>query len=81
MENTKLTQEEINKLVELQSNLNTILVELGSLEANKLTLYSYYNQIKEQERTLGKELSDKYGDGTINLEEGEFIPNPKTTEE
>jgi len=80
MENKKLTQEEIDKLVELQSKNRAVLIELGGLEASKLQLYGYYNQLKEEERNLGKELSEKYGDGTIDLEKGEFIPNPETTE-
>lgn len=81
MENKKLTQEEIDKLVELQSNNRTVLLELGSLEASKLALYGYYNQLKEQERSFGKELSEKYGDGTIDLEKGEFIPSPEVSKE
>jgi len=33
-----------------------------------------YNKLKEDETAFGKELSDKYGDGTIDIEKGEFIP-------
>ena len=32
--------------------------------------------MKLLEITLGKQLQDKYVDGTINLERGELIPNP-----
>ncbi len=81
MENKKLQQEEIDKLVDLQSKNRAVLLELGSLEASKLALYGYYNQLKEEERNLGKQLSEKYGDGTIDLEKGEFIPTPETTQE
>jgi hypothetical protein len=80
MENKKLTQEEIDKLVELQSNNRAVLLELGSLEASKLALYSYYNQLKEEERSYGRQLSEKYGDGTIDLEKGEFMPSPASAE-
>jgi hypothetical protein len=38
-------------------------------------LVAFYNQVKEDELTFGKELSEKYGDGTINIEKGEFIPS------
>jgi hypothetical protein len=79
MENKKLAQEEINKLVDLQTKNRAVLIELGSLEASKLALYGYYNQLKDEERTFGKELSEKYGDGTIDIEKGEFIPNPEVT--
>ena len=30
-------------------------------------------QLKDQETTIGKQLNEKYGDGTINLESGTFI--------
>ena len=33
-------------------------------------------ELKEEEQTFGKELSDKYGNGSIDLEKGEFIPGP-----
>jgi hypothetical protein len=56
--------------------------ELGSLEVTKIQienrydeLVEYYNELKEKENTFGKELSDKYGNGTIDLEKGEFVPS------
>jgi hypothetical protein len=82
MENTKLTIEEIEKLTELQQKSSGITSEFGNieilklqLEARKNELISIYSQIKSDENAFGKELSEKYGDGTINLSEGEFIPN------
>lgn len=81
MENKKLEQEEISKLVDLQTKNRAVLLELGSLEASKLALYGYYNQVKEEERSFGRELSEKYGEGTIDLEKGEFIPSEVSTEE
>lgn len=81
MENKKLEQEELSKLVDLQTKNRAVLLELGSLEASKLALYGYYNQLKEEERTFGRELSEKYGEGTIDLEKGEFIPSEVPTEE
>ena len=82
MENTKLTQEEIEKLTNLQQKSNGIIAEFGNLEVMKLQidarkndLISIYNQLKTEETEFGKELSEKYGDGTIDLNKGEFIPN------
>lgn len=82
MENTKLTQEEIEKLTSLQQKSNGIIAEFGNLEVMKLQidarkndLISIYNQLKTDETEFGKELSEKYGDGTIDLNKGEFIPN------
>jgi hypothetical protein len=33
-------------------------------------------KLREEENEFGKELSAKYGDGSIDLQSGEFIPAP-----
>ena len=83
MENTKLTTEELEKLQDIQQKNVAIANELGNLEITKLQvearkteILKFYNELKEEEQTFGKELSDKYGVGTINMEAGEFIPTP-----
>ena len=83
MENTKLTVEEIEKLQEIQQQNQALALELGNLEMTKIQienrydeLVEFYNQLKTTENEFGKELSTKYGNGTIDLEKGEFIPNP-----
>ena len=83
MENTKLTVEEIEKLQEIQQQNQALALELGNLEITKIQvenrydeLVEFYTQLKSKEQEFGKELSDKYGNGTIDLEKGEFIPNP-----
>jgi chromosome segregation ATPase len=83
MENTKLTVEEIEKLQEIQQQNQSLALELGNLEMTKIQvenrydeLVDFYNQLKTTENEFGKELSAKYGNGTIDLEKGEFIPNP-----
>jgi hypothetical protein len=81
MENTKLTQEEIQQLSEIQQQNQSLALELGNLEITKIQienrydeLVEFYNQLKSKEQELGKLLSDKYGNGSIDLEKGEFIP-------
>ena len=83
MKNKKLTSEEIEKLQEIQQKNAAVATELGNLEITKLQLEArkgdvikFYNDLKEEEQTFGKELSDKYGNGSIDLEKGEFIPTP-----
>ena len=83
MKNKKLTSEEIEKLQETQQKNAAVATELGNLEITKLQLEArkgdvikFYNDLKEEEQTFGKELSDKYGNGSIDLEKGEFIPGP-----
>lgn len=82
MENTKLTVEEIEKLQEIQQQNQALALELGNLEITKIQvenrydeLVEFYTQLKSKENEFGKELSSKYGNGTIDLEKGEFIPN------
>jgi len=83
MENTKLTPEEVAKLQEIQQKNAAIVSELGNLEITKLQMENrranaieFLNSLREEEQTFGKELSDKYGNGSIDLENGEFIPAP-----
>jgi hypothetical protein len=80
MENTKLTQEEISQLQEVRQQSQALVLELGNLELTKIQLENrydelveFYTDLKNKERELGKTLSDKYGDGTIDIEKGEFI--------
>jgi hypothetical protein len=88
MESTKLTIEELEKLQEIQQKNAAVATELGNLEiaklqmeARKAEVIKFFNELKEEEQELGKELSDKYGVGSINLEEGEFTPAPTTETE
>jgi hypothetical protein len=81
MENTKLTQEELQQLQEIQQQNQVLALELGNLELTKIQIESRYDelvefhtQLKDKEKEIGKELSEKYGNGTIDLEKGEFIP-------
>jgi uncharacterized coiled-coil DUF342 family protein len=82
MANKKLTRKEIDSLKEIQQKNNAIVAEFGNLriarlqlDAREAELVKFFNDLKEEETTLGKTLSDKYGSGSINIESGEFIPS------
>ena len=86
MESIKLTVEEVEQLQSIQQKYNAVVTELGNIEFAKINLESrkeevltYLSELKSEEQTLGKELSEKYGVGSINLEKGEFTP--EATEE
>ena len=88
METTKLSTEELEKLQEIQQKNAAVVTEFGNLEiaklqmeARKAEVIKFFNELKEEEQELGKELSDKYGVGSINLEQGEFTPAPATETE
>jgi hypothetical protein len=81
MENTKLTVEEVEKLTRIQQDNAAVATELGNLEITKLQIEArrdevlkYFNELRAEENSFGKELSEKYGNGTIDLEKGEFLP-------
>jgi len=82
MENTKLTSEEINQLKFLNNNHNSLLLELGDVEYKLISLNNIKNNIldrlkefKNTENNLAKNLQEKYGEGVIDLNKEEFIPN------
>tara|TARA_B110000902_G_scaffold58880_1_gene69042 strand:+ start:3434 stop:3685 length:252 start_codon:yes stop_codon:yes gene_type:complete len=80
MSTTKLLQEELQKLKDFQRSENEITFSLGQIELRKVFLEKdkknlqnqYQSLLQEQEKT-GKELQEKYGEGNIDLEKGEFI--------
>jgi len=81
MENKVLTQEEIQSLKSIQTNQSNLVQALGTveyriqlLELDKQTLKSQLQKQVEEETKVAKELQEKYGDGNIDLEKGEFIP-------
>jgi hypothetical protein len=81
MENKVLTQEEIQQLKGIREKNAQLVEQFGFIEYQLQTLFLQkeelskdLKEIKSLELTLGKQLQDKYGDGTIDLEKGEFIP-------
>ena len=81
MEKQVLTQEEIQSLKNIQSNQSLLIEQLGLLEYRVLILEKEKEKLKqtlqnqiETEEQIGKQLQQKYGDGSIDLEKGEFIP-------
>lgn len=82
MEKQVLTQEEIQKLTELKSQFNELVNVVGNVEIQimdiqlkKEQLKSSLQNLQQQEISIAKELEDKYGQGSISLETGEFLPS------
>jgi len=80
MENTKLTVEELEKLSFYQQRSQNLALEVGNVELGIVSLQirkdeflKTFNSYKEEENAFGQELSQKYGNGMIDLEKGEFI--------
>ena len=80
-ENIKLTEEEItsiNKLKVRQEYLNSELKQIAFTELKisirKDELKDYLKQNKEIEAQIGQTLMTKYGNGSIDIESGCFVP-------
>ena len=77
----KFTEEELKSLTNLQTKSQNTTLQFGQLYLAKIrldeqetALKNYAKSIVEEEANLAKELSDKYGKGSINIDTGEFTP-------
>jgi hypothetical protein len=75
----KLSQEELDSVKAIKNEYTNLAVSLGELELQKANiakekqrLLDAQLQLIEKENEIAKQLSDKYGNGTINLETGEI---------
>ncbi len=82
METVKLTQLEIQAIEKLKeqfaekvNNLGVLHYQLLDIQQRKAEVEKELLQIRDRELTLYKELTEKYGEGTILLETGEFVKN------
>ena len=83
MEKTKkvLEKEEISKLKKLRQNFTDLTTTIGNIEIQIMNLEIQKDKLKEnllnlqkEESVLAKKLEDKYGEGSISLDSGEFLP-------
>ena len=87
MANQKLTQEELEQIEGIQKRMQAVKTGLGQLGLAELDLKnrrtnieSYLSATQEIESQLVKDLEDKYGRGSIDLQNGEFIPSEQNNE-
>jgi len=79
MEKQFITEEEKARFETLRTSEEQIIIGLGqleyqiqSLELDKENYISKLSQLRQDQSTLGKELTEKYGDGNVDLTTGEF---------
>ena len=84
MANQKLSKEELAQIEEIQTRTQAVKTELGQLGLAEIDLKNrrtnvenYLVETQELETKLVKDLEDKYGKGSIDLQNGEFIPSPE----
>jgi len=89
--NVTFTEEEMKQINELQVKYQQRIFELGQVELTKTDLeqqlenlaeqrkkvFESWNEIQTEESNLLKSLSDKYGDGVLNIKDGTFTPSKK----
>ena len=75
-----LTEEEKKEITDIQTQENDYMVQLGqieyqiqSLKLQKNTIGENLKQFEQRKTTLAQQLQDNYGEGSINIETGEFI--------
>jgi len=85
----KLDKEHVEQIRELRQKFNTTSIELGNLtieremlkaQLSSITtrrdeLMSRFEMLRTEESELFQKLTDRYGDGQIDIEQGLFIPN------
>jgi|TARA_B100000902_G_scaffold380520_1_gene416027 hypothetical protein len=77
----KIEEKDLNTLKQLQADTDKLVYNLGQLYVQKQKLndtedglLEAMKAIENREEALGKELSAKYGIGTVNIEAGTFTP-------
>ena len=82
MEEKVLTNSEVSGLKDLKQQYRDLTEAIGVIGMQKLSLELKHEQLKEklkslqqEEIKLARKLEEKYGNGEISLESGEFLPN------
>jgi hypothetical protein len=80
-DNKKITDEELAQIKALQAGFLTLSRQFGDLSFQKLVLENALDEAKKQlaaleetRRAFTAKLQEDYGNGTVNLETGEFVP-------
>ena len=81
MENKKVTQKELQQIVDIQNRYQTVAQELGNIELQKIALEErrqiteqFLVELQTQEKDVAQAIEKEYGKGNINLKTGEFTP-------
>ena len=89
-ESTKVTEDELKSLQELQNTYASISTQFGQVKVSRINLERQLISLDEAEDNLTtgwetnrqtenelvKSLNEKYGAGTLNPATGEFTPQP-----
>ena len=68
----KITKKELETVKEQQKKIQTVVYDLGALEARKFEISGALKDFTEALNKTKKELEEKYGQVNINLEDGSY---------
>ena len=68
----KITKKELETVKEQQKKIQTVVYDLGALEARKFEISGALKDFTEALNATKKELEEKYGQVNINLEDGSY---------
>jgi len=71
----KITDKELETIKEQQKKIQTVVYDLGALEAKKFEISGALKEFNEALNETKKELEEKYGQVNINLEDGSYEGN------
>ena len=80
MKAKKLTKEELKSVQDHVGQLNQIYVEIGRLEAQKSKMINELSNLDKEFLTVQKEIEEKYGKVSINIEDGALSELPNENE-
>ena len=72
MAEKQLTPEELQQVKSLQEQSQQVTIQLGTLEIKKMQLKDQIKNLQQQEEQLAKSLSDKYGNGSLDIDTGKL---------
>jgi hypothetical protein len=68
----KLTEAELSAVKVIKQEYNDLVMAFGEVEVQKLRLVEIQKDLTKRESELAKQLQEKYGQGSINIETGEI---------
>ena len=80
---SKITDKELETIKEQQQKIQTVVYDLGALEAKKFEISAALKEFNDALNETKKELEEKYGQVNINLQDGsyeEIVPEVETEE-
>ncbi|MGA1702524.1 MAG: hypothetical protein ACO393_02910 [Methylophilaceae bacterium] len=73
----KINDEDLKKLRDFIANLNQGQLQVGQLESQKYLLLNEVQLIQKEFFDFQSELKDRYGNISINIEDGSYVEEKK----